>query len=68
MHRRLRRRCAARRAFVSHGEKVWKTLMSIDASEQHAEKVREDLNRTETARGNIKVLTDLRVLCCPLVL
>ena len=26
------------------GEKVWKTLMSIDASEQQGEKVREDLN------------------------
>ena len=51
-----------------HREKVWKTLMSIDASEQNGEKVREDLNRTETARRHIKVLTDLRILFCPLVL
>ena len=26
-------------------KKVWKTLMSIDASEQQGEKVRKDLNR-----------------------
>ena len=28
-----------------HAEKVWKTLMSIEPSRQHGEKVREDLNR-----------------------
>ena len=36
--------------------------MSIDKRGSQFFKVREDLNRTETARRNIKVLTDLRVL------
>ena len=31
------------------GQKVWKTLMSIDASEQPGEKVREDLNLSRRA-------------------
>ena len=44
MHRRQRRRCAARRAFVSHGEKVGKTLMSIEKRVSPFFKGREDLN------------------------
>ena len=32
------------RAFVSHGAKVWKTLMSIAPPRQKGVKVREDLN------------------------
>ena len=36
--------------------------MSIDKRGASFFKVREDLHRTETARRNIKVLTDLRVL------
>ena len=36
--------------------------MSIEKRGASFFKVREDLNRTETARRNIKVLTDLRVL------
>ena len=32
------------RAFVSHGEKVWKTLMSIAPPRQQGVKVRKDLN------------------------
>ena len=32
------------RSFVSHSEKVWKTLMSIAPPRQKGEKVREDLN------------------------
>ena len=39
--------------------------MSIDKRISPLFKVREDLNRTETARRHIKVLTDLRVLLCP---
>ena len=39
--------------------------MSIDKRGASFFKVREDLHRTETARRNIKVLTDLRVLLCP---
>ncbi len=36
--------------------------MSIDKRGASFFKVREDLNRTETARRNIKVLTDLSIL------
>ena len=39
--------------------------MSIEQRVSPFFKVREDLNRTETARRNIKVLTDLRILFCP---
>ena len=39
--------------------------MSIDKRGSQLVKVREDLNSTETARRNIKVLADLRVLFCP---
>ena len=39
--------------------------MSIEKRVSPIFKVREDLNRTETARRNIKVLTDLRILFCP---
>ena len=36
--------------------------MSIEKRSSQFFKVREDLNRTETAWRNIKVLTDLRIL------
>ena len=39
-----------------------RTYMSIEKCVSQFFKVREDLNRTETARRNIKVLADLRVL------
>ena len=39
--------------------------MSIDKRGAAFFKVREDLNGSKTARRNIKVLTDLRVLLCP---